>query len=187
MSQTREIIESPMSDVLIQKYFNGRANIKTLAQISRMSTLEEVMENYHHVIIFMALQAQNSGHWVCMFINSGNLFYFDSYGHAPLQPIKKLIQYNMNTYGQNFNLLALVKNSEYADRFYFNNVQYQSTSKDVAVCGRYASSVCILNMIYEEKDEPFNFDVFKTIMDDWRKKMGGKSYDEVIVYFINKV
>lgn len=187
MSRTREILESPMSDVLIQKYFNGRANIKTLAQISQMNSFEELMSGYEHVIIFMALQAQNSGHWVCMFINSGNLFYFDSYGHAPLQPLKKLIEYNMDTFGQNFNLMALVKNSPYADRFYFNNVQYQSDSKDVAVCGRYASSVCILNMIYKDKGQPFNFDVFKALMDMWRQKMGGKSYDEVIVYFINKV
>jgi len=186
MSKTRKLIESPMSDVLIQKYFDGHANIKTLAQISQMTTFDELMGEYEHVIIFMALQASNSGHWISMFINSGNLYYFDSYGKKPLEPINKLIDYGYPLYGQNFNLFELIRKSQFANRFIYNTIQYQNDSVDVAVCGRYASSVCILNILYKEKNAPFDFNVFYSLMETWKVKMGNKSYDEVIVYFINQ-
>lgn len=174
-------LKIPISNVLIQKYFDEKSNLKTLHEISNMNSLDEVFENYTYVIIFMAIRAPNDGHWVCMFKNSSNLYYFDSYGKYPLIELNNL----KNKFGQTFRLLELIKKSQYKNSFYYNNIKYQNSGDDIATCGRYVVTVVFLNLIYIKQAKPFNFIVLKYIMENWKQKWG-LSYDQIVSAIIDK-
>ena len=186
INKTKTLITNPMSDLLIKKYFDGKANIKTLEQISNFNTFDEVMGSYSHCIIFLALEQQNDGHWLSLFINSGNLYYFDSYGKLPLYELKQIYNLNDPTWGQNFNLIKLIQTSKYKNKFYYNDVQYQQNGKDIATCGRLAIMPCILNIMYIKKHEKFDLKTFYNLMQYWKNKMH-KNYDEISVFFVNKI
>ncbi|MBL4704208.1 MAG: hypothetical protein JKY54_06790 [Flavobacteriales bacterium] len=179
--KTKSILQAPMSNILINKYFDGKSNILSLEQIAKMTSLDQVMRQKDHCVVYMSINGSGYGHWVCIFINSGNMYYFDSYGRKPLIYIEEMRQRGDDMQNQDFTLLKLIQESQYKDSFFYNTVQFQSSREDIATCGRFVSVVLILNRI----QQPFNLKIFHDIMIGYKKKMK-KSYDEIVSFFINQ-
>lgn len=178
MDKIKNIIQQPMSNNLIEKYFNGHANIKSLEEITNYTDLDQVFENYNYCILFIAIRNPNDGHWVCMIKTKNNkLEYCDSYGSEPLEILDELT----DLYNQNYNLLNLIKNSKYKNNFYYNTVKYQKLKDNIQTCGRYATFICILRILIPN----FNLKMFKKIMDILTKKLN-LDYDGVVAEFVDK-
>lgn len=186
---SKKLISAPMSSTLINKYFDGNANVKTLAEISEYQSLQQVFDGgkYNHVIIFIAIENPSQGHWVCAFKNkSDSLFYFDSYGDYPLQVLDEMSKEGSKLWGQDKNLLRLIRQSSYMDKFFYNSFQYQQDGASYQTCGRYVTLVLVLNIVLLKRGKVFDMNVLNTIMLKWKSEYN-KSFGEIAVFFINKL
>jgi hypothetical protein len=192
-NQKNKLVTVPMSDVLIKSFFDGKANIKTLEEIANLTSLEEVMGDYDHCIIYMHTDPVNNfGHWVCLFVNSNKLYYFDSYGDKPLEYLNVMRNNGIELNGQNFNLISLITQSKYKNSFFWNPTEFQSNDKSntIATCGRYVTQICILNKIYKRKGLKFDLTKYNSLMENWKRtlKLGASpSFDKVTTFFINQL
>ena len=142
-----------------------------------MTNLNQLFGQYNYVILFLQLEDANCGHWICFFINSDDeLHYFDSYGYSPLKIIATL----KNKWGQNLNLLNLIKKSRFRNKFFYNSFDYQSDTS--SVCGRYCCVIVILNMMRKS----FNCVSFNQYMKRM-KKLTNKSFDFIVCEFCSQV
>jgi hypothetical protein len=183
VSQT---MKSPMSDVLISKYFNGRPNIQQMSQISTMSSLNQVFRGYDHAVIFVAVNGPADGHWQFIYKSSDELHFFDSYGMSPTQLIQDLQSSPTGTFGQNTNLDTLIMNSQYANKCYKNDVKYQSDGEP-QTCGRYVSLCFLLMVIYKQKNVVFDGSVYFKIMQHLKTIFKNSSYDNIVSQMIDQV
>lgn len=173
------LIRSPMTNYTIEKYFNGHANIKSLQQIERFASLDQVFDGQPYVVIFEALRAPNDGHWVCMFKNLHNdLIYFDSYGEFPLYALDQQKQ----KYGQGHKLLQLIQQSPYKNAFYYNTEDYQELKDNVQTCGAYATTICLLAVQYLAKDLNLDCDEIHRLFTMWKKKYN-RTPDQAVAFF----
>lgn len=181
-AQEQQRVLSPLSAGQLEKTLGGRANIKSLSQIDSMTSLDQVLNGFNHVILYIAIQSPTVGHWIAMFVNSGSLYYCDSYGLPPLAILEAMKQKGLPTFGQSTNLLTLISKSQFANSFFYNTVCYQQKKDDVETCGRYAQTIVALNQIYEKERKEFNLDEFYQLMMYWKTKYN-KSFDDIIVNF----
>ena len=185
----RNLVKIPMSNVLISKFFDGKTSFSTIEDIEQMNNLDELFKGQDHVILFiLTAPDKNYGHFVCMFTNSSNLYYFDSYGKKPLEYLNTMKKDGTPLNNQTFRLLDLIKSSKFKNAFYYSSFQYQSDNDNPATCGRYCTMICILNKIYTKKQQPFNPIVFHKLMKNWKQKLPIKdrSYDRITTFFINQ-
>ena len=181
------IIDSGLTFEQVSKYLESEHPIITQQEIANMTSLDQVLKGNDHMIIFTATNSPEDGHYQMIFINDGNLYFFDSYGLTPCQMIDKVEKALGKTWGQNPNKLTdLILESQYADRAFYNTIRYQSNNDNVATCCRYTITVTMLNYIYTQNKTPFDFDTFQTIMNGWKQKYK-KSYDEIVSFFISSV
>lgn len=186
--KSQQIIRAPMSNTLISKYFDNRANIKSLIDISQFQSLSQVFHSgqYNHVVIFVAIDSETQGHWICMFINSGALYYFDSYGDYPLQVLDEMVKRGDDLWNQDKNLLRLIQNSQFKEHFYYNNFQYQQDGGSIQTCGRYVTLVLVLNSIFTKAKQHFDFEKLNQIMLFWKNKYH-KTFGQIAVFFVNQI
>lgn len=190
MKPNKRIIENPMSAELIEKYTDNKANIVRYADITNMTSLEQVFNGFDHVILFLAVESENSGHFQCMYISNDKngklLNFFDSYGMKIDGGINKLVTAGMNTWGQDNNLKKLVEQSVFfPDRFVYNTHKYQNTSKDVATCGRYAVLNVLLNYIFKQRKLAYGVQEFYLLMKYWMQKYK-QNPDTIVADIIDK-
>lgn len=186
MQSNKTVIDNPMSESLINKYLDGNSNIKTMAEISRMRSLEQVLNGNDHCIIFTATTAENAGHWQLLYVSNGILTFFDSYGMTPNGLIDRMMSAGMNMYGQTNNLSKLIEQSKYyPQRACYNGYKYQQDGSP-ATCGRYCVLNLVLRHIYSQKNQPYNSSVFHQIMVGWKQKFK-LSYDSIVSSMINKL
>jgi hypothetical protein len=181
-----EIIKSPMSDVLIRKYFDGRPNIVLMSSISKMTSLNQIFRGFNHAVIFVSVNGPNDGHWQFMYKSQGYLHFFDSYGMGPTELLQKMIDKNSDMYGQNLNIATLILQSPYRSRSTMNNIKYQKDG-DVQTCGRYVTLNFILLHIYEKRGLGFDGGIFYKILSSMKKHFKTKSYDVIVSKLIDEV
>lgn len=178
---TNAVVKSPMSDTLISKYFNGRPNIVQMAEVSQMTTINQIFKGYDHAVIFVAVNSPTDGHWQFIYKNGHELNFFDSYGMGPTDLVKKV-----KGFGQNTNLETLIQNSQFRNNAYKNNVKYQNDGEP-ATCGRYVSLCFILKYIYNKRGLGFDGSIYYKIMTHLKKMFKGESYDKIVSVLIDQV
>ena len=191
MQENKSVITNPMSSNLIEKYTDSKANIVTYANITNMTSLEQVFNGFDHAILFLAVESHSSGHFQCIYISNDEngpiLNFMDSYGLKPDGAINKISSTQSNLFGQNNNLTKLIRQSKfYPDRYSYNDHKYQSTSTDVSTCGRYAVLSVILNYIFKKRNLAFGVAHFYKLMEFWKQKYR-VSYDTIVSNIINKI
>ena len=172
----QRLLFNPMSNVLINKYFDGNANIKVLEDIRFCDDIDDFFDNHDHVIIFLRNRDGDIGHWVCIVRNNAVVYYFDSYGKPPIKILKD-INPNLLEYGELMNRLIKQKYD-----YYYNIFDYQDgKNENISTCGRYCVLVCIMNKTYAN----FNLEMFHELIYKMCKERK-LSPDEAVIYFINK-
>lgn len=181
LRKIEKIITTPMSVSLVDRYFDKKPIVKLLSDLSHDSSIEQVFGKYRYFTLYIAIKSQYGGHFQCFWLNKDNvLCFFDSYGLK----MDKLINTCNGRFGQNTNILTLIKKSKL--KVMMNTSKFQGDG-NVQTCGRYCTMVLILRHIYEKSfGIAFYPSMIKPILTYLAHKKNLSSFDEVVSYYINK-
>ena len=161
-----------------------RANIMTMTEVERCTSLNQIFKTFDHVVLFTATDSINSGHWQTMFLENSNLYFYDSYGKNLWFLINEVnVKIPNNNYKQGFNLGRLIQNSQYfPNRCFMNTYDYQRLSPVVNDCGRYVVSCLSAKKHCNNENKPFDFNVYYNIMNTLKQTLHLDTFDEVVSY-----
>jgi hypothetical protein len=185
MNEYTNLVFEPLDTNKLNSYLDGKPNIVLQKDIATMNDIEQVFNGNNYAIIFTATNAENDGHFQCIFKNNKRIYFFDSYGMMVDELINKLIALKRPLFGQNNNLLRLIVNSTYykQNKVFINTFKYQSNNINVSTCGRYCVLLIILNIMFSKKKKSFDFNTFHNLMILWKNKYR-KSYDQIVSFLI---
>lgn len=173
--QEEEIIEEPMGDDDIRKYFPN-AKIITYSQLNDYNQLEDLLPGDKDFTFLLIEDSPNRGHWVSVSKYADIVEFFDSYGGQPDSQLKWNSKDKNKKLGQGNNKLTELFN-KFDGRVVYNPVKYQDNASDVNTCGRHCT-FRIINM-KQGKDLDKYFKYMQSL-----KRHSGKGYDEIVANFI---
>ena len=158
------------------RFYLPDAKILTYNELTNIKKIEDLLPRHKsYFILLYPVQSESSGHWVCLTRYDKTVEYFDSYGLKPDVPL---------TWGKyndvHRRLSELLNNTKL--RVDYNNIDFQN-NKDftISTCGSYVV-FRILTMIEMNADLEKNNIILKTL----KETNEDKSYDDIVVEFINK-
>jgi hypothetical protein len=164
-----------MGDDDIRHYLPD-ARILTYSELSNVRKIEDLLPRHKSSFILLyPVKSESDGHWIAVTRFSKMIEYYDSYGGKPDVPL---------TWGKYNNvhrrLSELLNNTKL--RVTYNTIDFQN-NKDftISTCGAFAV-FRILTMIEMNADLEKNNIILKTL----RETNEDKSYDDIVVEFINK-
>jgi hypothetical protein len=86
------------------------------------------------------------GHWVCVFKKDKSIFYFDSYGNLPDEPLSWLSQNKRKSLHQYTPYLSQHLKASGLP-VYYNPFPLQSPAHKIATCGKH----CVIRLIHRDK------------------------------------
>jgi len=95
------------------------------------------------------LNAENYGHWCCLYQNSSGLCFFDSYGNIPDDQYDHMDTLKAQRFNGNIKELTKILYNQASNgvKIHYNQYSLQSTSDpNIATCGRW----CIIRLLYPE-------------------------------------
>ncbi len=123
----------------------------------------------HKAAVILYEQKENFGHWCCVFLEDGVLYFFDPYGIFPDEQLKDIDDRYRIKSGQDYHYLSyLMAISPY--EVDYNDYQLQDEHKGINTCGRWCVAR-ILNRdldaeqfaeLFEPGDEKINPDLLVT-------------------------
>lgn len=158
------------------KHYLPTAKILTYNELAKFKTIEKLLPRHKsYFILLYPVENINSGHWVCMTRYDKTLEYFDSYGEKPDVPLSWGSFNDTQKYLSN--LLGRTKL-----RIHYNTINFQN-KKDytISTCGSYVV-FRILTLTEMNLDLERNNVMLKTL----KEANEEKSYDDIVVEFINK-
>lgn len=181
MSQIDNIIETPLSNLDLDKIFSRHIRIIEYKDIPQFSTIDDFMGGQNFVFIF--IQIETNGHWELIFKNNkiAKYQFFDSYGFKPDFVVYDMQKRGMNLTGQIPGSITRL----FGNALEYNKYAYQSHNTDVNTCGRWCCLVEVLNHIFMQKSMAFDCQAFHQIMIYWKNKFKGCSYDDIVANMIN--
>ena len=163
-----------MDDADIRHYL-PRAKILTYNQLAKVKDIEKLLPHHKsYFILLYPVKSDTDGHWVCMSRYDKTLEHFDSYGLQPDKPLewgkfKKTPKYLSQ-------LLAKQKL-----RIDYNTIDFQNKRDyTISTCGAFVV-FRILTLTEMNLNLEKNNIMLKTL-----KESNEKSYDDIVVEFINK-
>ena len=164
-----------MDDEDIRHYLPN-AKLLTYNELSAYKKIEELLPKHKsYFILLYPVKSDTDGHWVCMTRYDKTLEYFDSYKGKPDEPLswgkfKKTPHYLSKLLGKTHL------------RVTYNNIDFQSKRDfNISTCGSY-SVFRILTMLEMNADLEKNNLILQTL----KETNEDKSYDDIVVEFINK-
>jgi hypothetical protein len=173
--QEEEIIEEPMGDDDIKRYFPN-AKIMTYSQLNDFDNIEDVLPKDKDYAFLLIEDSPNKGHWVAISKYGDTVEFFDSYGGRPDSQLKWNSKSKNEKLGQGRKTLTEFFN-DYKGRVVYNPVKYQGEGGDVNTCGRHCT-FRISNMKNGQNLDDY-YKYMKRI-----KEHSGKDYDEIVANFI---
>ena len=158
------------------RYYLPDAKILTYSELSNIKKIEDLLPRHKsYFILLYPVQSESSGHWIAVTRYSKMIAYFDSYGKKPDEPL---------TWGKYNNvhrrLSELLNNTKL--RVDYNNIDFQNNKGfTISTCGAFAV-FRVLTMVEMNADLEKNNIILKTL----KETNEDKSYDDIVVEFINK-
>lgn len=155
------LIYKSMSDTDLHEYFPN-ARILKYSELPTETPAEDFLKKGEVVYILYEAE-ENSGHWVamCRSAKPDSIYYFDSYGNKPDVPLTWVDKKTNERLGQGkptlTNMFKITKIP-----VYYNNYEYQDKDdKQMATCGRFATSFLIHFKKYGGNLKTFKIEVLK--------------------------
>lgn len=173
--QEDEIIEEPMGDDSIKRYFPN-ARILTYSQLNDYDTIEDLLPGDKDFAFVLIENSPNKGHWTSLTKYGDTAEFFDSYGGKPDSQLKWNSKDKNEKLGQGHKKIVEMFN-KFPGRTVYNPIRYQSNNDDVNTCGRHCT-FRIMNM-KEGRDLDDYYNHMKRL-----KSHTGKDFDEIVANFI---
>jgi len=158
------------------RHYLPKAKILTYNELSKVKTIEQLLPRHKsYFILLYPVASETSGHWVCMTRYDKTIEYFDSYGLQPDKPLdwgkfKKTPHYLSNLLGRT------------KLKIHYNTINFQSKQDyTISTCGAFCV-FRILTLTEMNLDLEKNNIMLKTL----KETNDDKSYDDIVVEFINK-
>jgi hypothetical protein len=134
-----------LSNTDINDILQPDTNILTYPELRGHNRIDTIFDSLGRCILLYPLEAENNGHWVCLWKKDNVINYFDPYG-LPIEEPKEWISQNRNVMmGQGFNYLTeLLKKS--GCEVYYNTFSYQKMDNDTATCGKW----CVARLVCKD-------------------------------------
>ena len=158
------------------KHYLPRAKILTYNQLANVKTIEKLLPKHEsYFILLYPVETTTNGHWVCMTRYDKTLEYFDSYGLPPDKPLdwgqfKQTPHYLSQ-------LLAKTKL-----RIHYNTIDFQNKRDyTISTCGAF-----VVFRILTLTEMNLNLEKNNIMLKTLKETNEDKSYDDIVVEFINK-
>jgi len=133
-------LTTPMGDDDIEKYLKNAIVIK-YSELKNYNNIEDLLKLPKSYAILLYENEPNNGHFCCIMRDKyNNIVYFDSYGHAPSEPLLWNSKEQNIQLGQDKPYLNILLDKTDLP-VYYNGYQFQNDNSDIATCGRYCVSV----------------------------------------------
>lgn len=145
----------------INEILEPNTKVIRYTDLNDMSSIDEAFDDLGRCIILYLTEDNNTGHWCCMWkTNPDTIFYFDSYGEKPDEPLTWLNRSHRAELGiEDGRLTQMLRASGY--KVYYSPVQYQVDRGAVNTCGRW----CVVRLVLkDESPKTFNQIVKKSGM-----------------------
>ena len=158
------------------RYYLPNAKIMTYNELSEIENITDLLPKHKsYVILLYPVTSETDGHWVCLTRYRRNIEYFDSYGKKPDEPL------SWGKYKSTPRYLSKLLDKTNL-RVVYNEIDFQSKRDyTITTCGAFAV-FRILTMIEMNADLERNNTILKTL----KEVNDGKTYDDIVVEFINK-
>ena len=164
-----------MDDTDIRHYL-PKAKIITYDELSKIKDIEKLLPRHKsYFILLYPVISPTSGHWVCMTLYDKTLEYVDSYGLQPDKPLdwgkfKQTPHYLSQ-------LLAKTKL-----RIHYNTIDFQNKRDyTISTCGAF----CVFRIL-TLTEMNLNLEKNNIMLKTLKDVNEDKSYDDIVVEFINK-
>lgn len=163
----KKIKAYPLGDDDIRKLLGEDIKIWNYPQLKKLSNIEEMFDAKGRAILLYPNISPTAGHWTALINKKNGIETFDSYGDAPDTEQRggiskgRLEQMDI----EKPYLTKLLRAS--GKPVYYNNKAFQSSSPDVANCGRH----CVVRLLYA----PYSLDKYDSII-----KKSGMSPDDFV-------
>lgn len=141
----------------MRKYGPKGAKLLTYKQLAQCKTLDEALGRSGVLILLYLTQADNYGHWCCVFKRNNNIVnFFDSYGKVIDEPLD-YCQTDVRIRNNEIlpHLSTLIYNSGYKIEYNDHILQTHNPNIMVATCGRHV--LCRLTLRYLNDDDYFKY------------------------------
>ena len=173
-----DVIEEPMSDIIISKYLNNPKIIE-YRELKNYNSIDQLLPNNKNYCIIL-FRSSNSAHWIAILKENDTIEHFCSYASKVDQYYDWNSQNENDSLGQNkkylTNLLSICKNE-----VVYNPIKYQKIDNDIASCGRHCV-IRILTMLNHDYNLNNYYDYMKR-----KKNELQLSYDEIVSILVNRL
>lgn len=175
MDKAIELLSIPTTPYDLFKIAGKKCNVFTYPEITKFKNYRELFKKGNSnftsnddgyifddsFCIILYLTGERNGHWTCVSRNKNGINFLDSYGDVIDDQLQHV---DMNIIGQNKkHLIKLLQKSN--KPVYYNDMQIQKYSDNIATCGRY----CALYLKYNYM-----------LVDDFVKKLIDKAKENNI-------
>lgn len=163
-----ELKKTPLGDLEISAYLNGRTKILKYNEIMNYKNIEELLAPHGNVIILLETK-QNFGHWICLKMTGNVISFFDSYGNFPDDQKQFVNKKYLKSSGQNFDIiLKMLDDASYKYTIEFSDRMLQDMGNlDIATCGAWCAVFVKSGLLVDD---------FYEFIDSF----GEKDYDNVV-------
>ena len=158
------------------KYYLPKAKILTYNQLAKVKDIEKLLPHHKsYFILLYPVKSDTDGHWVCMSRYDKTLEYFDSYGLKPDEPLSWGKFKNIPRY-----LSLLLGKTKL--RIDYNTIDFQNKRDyTISTCGAF----CVFRIL-TLTEMNLNLEKNNIMLNTLKDTHEGKSYDDIVVEFINK-
>ena len=158
------------------RHYLPNAKLLTYTELSEYKKIEELLPKHKsYFILLYPVKSVTDGHWVCMTRYDKTLEYFDSYSEKPDEPL------SWGKFKHTPHYLSKLLGKTHL-RVTYISIDFQSKRDfNISTCGSY-SVFRILTMLEMNADLEKNNLILQTL----KETNEDKSYDDIVVEFINK-
>lgn len=163
----KKVHQYPLGDDDIRKLLGNDIKIWNYPQLEGLNNIRELFDSKGRAILLFPNITPTAGHWTCLINKGDHIEFFDSYGDAPDTTQrgglskKRLEDLDI----ERPYLTKLLRAS--GKPVYYNNHTFQSSSPNIANCGRH----CVVRLLYA----PYSLDKYNSII-----KKSGLTADEFV-------
>ena len=177
-------ITEEITDGDLTRYFGKKdfKNILKYSELSRYSTIQQLLPGKKSWKIILVEDEYNSGHWICIFRNKETITVFNSYGGFPSDEINYISPLKNKQLGQDKKYLNILLEDALREGFYivYNKRELQKLEKGYNTCGKW---VIFFILMFENYD--MNLQGFINLVDKLKKQYKLTS-DELVSLIIQK-
>jgi hypothetical protein len=156
-NQIKELMYKSLSDQDIRAFLPN-VRIMPYQELRAYKTIEQILpRQFDYLVLHVAVNRPQSGHWCCLVRSGKNIFFFDSYAYRPDKQLLFSKKQYRRVLGQKFPFLSYILNNAVDNGYHvmFNNFKYQSENPDITTCGYWCIAFIKYMISAKPKDRSF--------------------------------